>query len=574
MDAQPNLSETCVNRYRSLPTPVTSLFVLPRTTTAAGPSRIGLDGPARLGLDSLPVRTVVGSAIAGAVLMAAGSWWLGAVPIDRHPDSGVIAHVAFYLGLFTMIAAWLELGRRLLSGDTRITPRLLRGYVLGAAAPFLFAAPFGRDLWAYAAQGNLVRRGLDPYGYGPAAVPSAFTDEMRSRWLDTPSPYGPLWLRISHAAASITGGHPTVAVLLLRLPAFAALALILWALPVLARAVDGWLTRCLWLGVASPLTIVLGIGGGHNDVLMVALTLVGLAIATRPGLRALAVGAAVIGIAVMIKSPAALAVPFTVPLWMWSNNANRSLRQLVRACAAAGGAAAASIGLVTVLCGLGFGWVHQVKTNSPWVTWLSFPSAAAALSKLVTGSTHDLTAIDATMRNFRTAGEMVTILIAAICWIIAVRRGNPLGYLALALGCAATLPPAVQPWYYIWGLALAGLVVLRRRVIIALAAASLVFPVMITPSGKGHEGGWAAIPILACALLVSWFALRHAALADAEPTATEAAEACDAANGDAATVDESVADGSVADGSAADDDRADHARAEMGTDHGAQLGHV
>src|SRR5579859_2581435 len=192
------------------------MFVPPRTTTAASPSRVSLDAPARMSLDALPERTLVGAAIGGAILMAGGSWWLAAVPVDRHPDPGVVPHAVFYLGLATMIAAWLELGRRLLAGDTRITPGLLRGYVLGTAAPFLFAAPFGRDLWAYAAQGNLVRRGLDPYAYGPAAIPSSFTDEMQSRWLDTPSPYGPLWLRMSHAAASISGNHPTVAVLLLR----------------------------------------------------------------------------------------------------------------------------------------------------------------------------------------------------------------------------------------------------------------------------------------------------------------------------------------------------------------------
>lgn len=529
-----------------------------------------------MNLDALPEQYLVGSAIAGAILMAGGSWWLAAVPVQRHPDTGVVAHIAFYLGLVVMIAAWLELGRRLLSGDMRITPRLLRGYVLGAAAPFLLSAPFGRDLWAYAAQGNLVRRGLDPYGYGPAAVPGAFTNEMSARWLDTPSPYGPLWLRFSHAIASIADGHPTLAALLLRLPAYAALGLILWALPVLARAVDGWLTRCLWLGVASPLTIVLGIGGGHNDVLMVGLTLVGLALATRPGLRALALGAAVIGVGVMIKSPAALAVPFTVPLWLWSNNADRSPREIVKACTAGAAGAALSVGLVTTVCGLGFGWIHQVKVNSPWISWLSFPSAASALSKLVAGSTNHLTTIDATMRDFRIAGQVLTILIAAACWFAAMRRGNPLGYLALALGCAATLPPSVQPWYYTWGLVLAGLVVLRRRTVILLAAVSLVFPVMITPSGRGYEGKWQAIPMLACALVVSWFVLRHAALAAAEP---DAAQACDAAAARGDGPEEPGAPGPLGGSpqlgvSAADDDRADHARTEMGTHHSPEFGHV
>ena len=520
-------------------------------------------------LDSLREQYLVGAAIAGAILMAGGSWWLAAVPVQRHPDTGVVAHGAFYSGLAVMIAAWLELGRRLLSGDTHITPRLLRGYVLGSAAPFLLSAPFGRDLWAYAAQGNLVRRGLDPYGYGPAAVPGAFTNEMSARWLDTPSPYGPLWLRFSHAVASLADGHPTLAALLLRLPAYAALGLILWALPVLARAVDGWLTRCLWLGVASPLTIVLGIGGGHNDMLMVGLTLVGLAVATRPGLPALAAGAAVIGVAVMIKSPAALAVPFTVPLWLWSNNADRSPRQILRACATGAAGAAASVGLVTTLCGLGFGWMHQVKSNSPWISWLSFPSAASALTKLLGGSTNHLTTIDATMRDFRTAGQVLTVLIATACWLMAMRRGNPLGYLALALGCAATLPPSVQPWYYTWGLVLAGLVVLRRRTIIVLAAVSLVFPVMITPSGRGYEGKWPAIPMLAAALFVAWFALRHAALSAAEP---DAAHACDSARANAGGTAPPIE--SAAGESTADDDRADHARAEVGTHNSPQLGHV
>ena len=108
-----------------------------------------------------------------------------------------------------------------------------------AAGPLLFAAPLGRDLWAYAAQGHLTGRGLDPYTSSPADVPGRFSVEVSSRWMHSSAPYGPLWLRISQFAAWVSRDHPLVAALLLRLPAFAGLLLCCWAVPVLAERLAG-----------------------------------------------------------------------------------------------------------------------------------------------------------------------------------------------------------------------------------------------------------------------------------------------------------------------------------------------
>ena len=92
-----------------------------------------------------------------------------------------------------------------------------------------------------------------------------------------------MWLRLSQAADWISGGHPTVAALLLRLPALAGLLLCAWALGEIATRLRlrGRLGQALWLGVASPLTVVLGVGGGHNDLIMMGLAFAGLALASK-----------------------------------------------------------------------------------------------------------------------------------------------------------------------------------------------------------------------------------------------------------------------------------------------------
>jgi alpha-1,6-mannosyltransferase len=483
---------------------------------------------------------------AGATLLAVSSWWLAALPggwtgpgpLGWLPRNGALAHLLSYLGLAALTVAWLLLGRMLLRTAGPVPVAAVRRFVLAAATPLLGAAPFGRDLWAYAAQGNVLRHGLDPYTYGPAAVPGAFTDEVSARWIASTSPYGPLWLRLSQAADWLTGSHPTLAALVLRLPAFAGLLLCLWAVPVLAAALGGRAAPGLWLGAAGPLVVVLGIGGGHNDLLMLGLALAGLAIATCRGVPALATAAVLTGLAVMVKSPAAIAVAFTVPVWLHANRDAPTLRRVVAASATAIACAAAAVAIVTAATGLGFGWTKQVNADAQWVSWLSLPSAVSMLAKAAAGE--GVKAVDGTLRTCRNVGEVLAVLVLVAAWLLAIRarqRVAVLGWLAVAFGAAALLAPSVQPWYYAWGLAVAGLVPLGRRTLVLLTAAGLAFPVLITPSGYGYESDWRALPILAGALLVSALAI-----------------------------------GTVH--SAADDDGPDHAGAEVRADDGAEFGHI
>jgi alpha-1,6-mannosyltransferase len=493
---------------------------------------------------ALPARmsrcALITVAAIGSTVMAAMSWRSAAVPVAWQ-KSGPAAYVAFYLGLALLIGCWLELGRRVLcstgndaapdggpashrltgdrvtdgapDGDRSISTRLdsvmIRRFVLAAGLPFLAAAPFGRDLWAYAAQGNLVRHGIDPYAYGPSALPGPFADQVSPRWVDSSSPYGPLWLQLSHGADVLAGQHITIAALLLRLPAFAGVLLWMWGLPRLAAHFEGRAAAAGWLGLAGPLTIVLGLGGGHNDLLMVGLVVAGLAVTCGPGLRALVLGAAVLGLAVMVKSPAAIAVVFTVPIWLHANRLTPRPRRVITASAIVIVTTLAVTAALTMACGLGIGWAGQVNADAQWVSWLSLPSAAAMFGKLVVGDLSHLKAVDGAMRVMRTIGEALTAAVVALLWLLGLRRA-PLTCLTVAFGATALLAPSVQPWYYCWALALAGLVVHRQRLIIALAAVSITFPVLITPSGVGLESNPAAVPILAGTAVLAWFALRAA----------------------------------------------------------------
>ena len=162
--------------------------------------------------------------------------------------------------------------------------------LLGWSVPLLFGMPLASsDLYSYAAQAQLARHGLDPYTTTPADLPAVdlgkFLDNVAWKWVDTPSPYGPLWVAVSKWVAALTGNHALISVLLLRLLPFAAIVLTARLLPVLAGRYGRRADLALWLAIGNPLILVHAVGGGHNDAVMVALIVAGLVLVSRPGSR-------------------------------------------------------------------------------------------------------------------------------------------------------------------------------------------------------------------------------------------------------------------------------------------------
>ena len=152
-------------------------------------------------------------------------------------------------------------------------------------APLALAPPlFSRDVYSYLAQGAIFARGLDPYRLGPAdgAGHRRPAGPQHPRALARhPAPYGPLFLMIGRSVTALTGEDVLLGVLAYRIVALAGLAMIVWALPRLARRVGADPDRALWWGAANPLVLFHVVSGAHNDGLMIGLMLAGLEIGLR-----------------------------------------------------------------------------------------------------------------------------------------------------------------------------------------------------------------------------------------------------------------------------------------------------
>ena len=146
------------------------------------------------------------------------------------------AYPLFWVGLAGLAGAWLLLGHQIFRGAGRISTRLVRSIGLAWAAPLLFAAPVGsRDLWAYAAQANVAAHGLNPYANGPSAVAGAFTAQVSTLWVGSPSPYGPAWVGLTELARLLVGNHPLLVVGAARLLSASGVLILAVTTPMLAK---------------------------------------------------------------------------------------------------------------------------------------------------------------------------------------------------------------------------------------------------------------------------------------------------------------------------------------------------
>ena len=257
-----------------------------RRAPGAGRALVGVEHGAR--------PQIVLAGFTGSVLLTLGSLGSGAPPVydpvSRTPVLGLLRGSAgerfslalVYVGLAVLGMAWLHLGRSVHRRELGIDLPSLRRVGLLWGGPLLIAVPlFSRDLYSYAAQAQITRAGLDPYSVGPAAISGPFLDEISRLWVDTPAPYGPLWLGLGRAVATVTGDGVLTTVFALRLLAVGGLLLMARYLPRLATACGVDARFAFWLGVLNPLVLIHFVAGGHNDALMLGLVVAGLAIAVE-----------------------------------------------------------------------------------------------------------------------------------------------------------------------------------------------------------------------------------------------------------------------------------------------------
>jgi alpha-1,6-mannosyltransferase len=375
--------------------------------------------------------------------------------------------------------------------------------------PIALAEPIGsHDLWAYAAQGNLYLHGVDPYRYGPAQLPGAYNLQVSPIWRHTPAPYGPLFLAMARVAVSAAGPHVDTAVRLLKLLAFASFVITVLLLPALCRAFRVDDTTAMWLFAANPLILLVGVGGGHNDLIITGLLAVGLWLVTRPGglLTTLVPAALVVALAAEVKIPAAIALVFLPHIWRLTRRRGGVPPPLLPSCVAVAVCGVVVAAATVIGTGLGFGWVHRLSAADTGITWLSVPITLVLADEWAHARVHvplatsHLTYAGALAAQL--SSVLAVVLLVPLWWL--ARRRDPTLLLGVALALAVVLSTSVWPWYLSWVLLVGVLAGLRRGVLVGIAGISLGLMLGVGPDGVTSFNVDQGIGLIMLAALVTW----------------------------------------------------------------------
>jgi hypothetical protein len=380
-------------------------------------------------------------------LPTAGGWFIH-LPLAgwMTPSGSLLALVAFFAGMFLQATAWLRLCRAV--RGQLLAPRKVLAIFGLWALPLALAPPlFSRDVYSYAAQGEMVSQGLSPYRMGADHLGTdPYVEPVDRVWRSTRSPYGPVFTALVFAAVKVTAHHPVATVMLLRLLALAGLGLVAACLPALATSLGHDPAEALVLGVLNPVVLLHLVAGGHNDALMMGLLVAGVLC----GQRGRPIAALVLcTLSAAVKIPGAAGVAYVEGEPAARAGLHRRLRRLlINALAAAG-----LLAVLTGAVGLGWGWVGALSVPAK-VRMATTPTTVLGttlgpLLRLV-GVPVSPTAVFAL---FRVGGLVLAGVIAVILWRRAAEIGS-VQALGLTMLVVAVLGPTLQPWYLTWGLIL------------------------------------------------------------------------------------------------------------------------
>jgi alpha-1,6-mannosyltransferase len=428
--------------------------------------------PALLGFIAI-VSICLGASLTGSPFKTefAGTWFFGEPPANNPGDTFMLLPgvVAVYGGMILFIRVWFGLvqGLRQRPGAPI---KALAGMLALWIVPLLMVAPlFSKDVFSYAAQGEMMSHHINPYKYGPGTIGSGpYTAGVGNLWLNTPAPYGPFFLMLAGWSASLSGHHALVTVLFLRLMSVAGVALIAYCIPKLARAYGRDPGKAFAVALLNPLTLLALIGGAHNDAIMVGLLLAGITAAKQ---RHPVVGIVLCTLAAAIKVPAAIGIVYVA--WDWAGP-EVAPRQRIRALAKGGLIAVLVMAVLSFVSGLGWGWIANLGTPDAVRSWMA---PATAVGLIISGALHVLhigVGLGGVLTVTRLLGLLAATAIAGYYLLHkeAVGLLTALGVTALAF---VLLGPVVQPWYLTWGIILMAPVVVGRMRVLVLGL-SIVAP--------------------------------------------------------------------------------------------------
>jgi membrane-bound metal-dependent hydrolase YbcI (DUF457 family) len=361
------------------------------------------------------------------------------------PDSPPMLQDDLTRALAILGLAWLVA----LVCAARLPSPVVWGGVVATQAVFLLGPPLSlTDVFNYLHYGRMPARfGLNPYVALPVAAPQDAAYRF-TNWHHLPSPYGPLFTALTEALSplSVPTAYWTWKVVLLA--ASVGTLVVVW---VTARRLGRSPRAAIVLVGLNPLVAVYGIGGDHNDALMVLCGVAAVALAVagwREGSSAwLSFGAgACVALAAGFKPSAIVLAPIVV----------LACRRRLPALGGAGSAGVLVLAVVALLYG---GHLPAAGIQDRFVNPLSVPNVLAALA-----GHGGLTARDRTVAN-------VVLALAAVgaTAVVAWRRRWLPGAAGFVMLAAILTLGWTMPWYVWWVLPFAALA--RTR---ALTAACVV----------------------------------------------------------------------------------------------------
>jgi hypothetical protein len=416
--------------------------------------------------------------------------WMGLLSVQGQRRGDFMPGSLMLVGIVALLGLWIiaiRLNRSASNSERRVW------LIAGAwSVPFVIGPPvISNDVWTYAAQGLLLRSGLDPYSVGPSAlgdIPAVAA--VDPSWRSVPSPYGPLATTVQHLAIAISGGNPIGAAIVFRALAVGCFI----AIGVLAADLAGSRRiQALTLTILNPLLLMHLISGAHLEGVMCALLLAALLAAhQRRWLLAIVLACA----AGSVKAPAFIAVLAIIAVHHQSFRGWLAWRITARDAAIA----ALSVVGFTVIVNNGWGWVQALNTPTLGHT----PLAPASLL----GDMFDPIVKAASFDDLATGGRITTML-AAVCIFIYLTLtarhralAQTIGYGLIAVGL---LGPVLYPWYMLWGVVcLAPTARAERRDLVVLisACACLFDPPGFTRMISDN------LTLSGLAIAFAWFAAR------------------------------------------------------------------
>ncbi len=362
-------------------------------------------------------------------------------------DYALIAVLGLMLVSYTVAAGAAE---RLSARTVLITIAAMHALVL-LAPPLL-----STDIFSYQFYGRMPRLyAANPYVAGPHALAlDPLFPYISAKWSYTPTVYGPLFTALSYVLAPLSiAGSVLAYKAIAALASLGTIALVWQAArlrgvnPVKAAALVG----------LNPLVVIYGVGGGHNDLLMMVMLMAGVYLMLAHRERS---GSAMIVTAAAVKLTAGVMLAFALA----GADGRRGRHRRRDIAVGAGAAVALLVGLSFLWFGTGplhlFDTLQKVQSEGDWH---SIPGFIGGLLGTSTG---------------HVVGDVLAALFVLACvWLLRQTWRGTVDWIdagawtALALLITAS---SLLPWYVVWLLPLAALARDHRLWRVALATTWVV----------------------------------------------------------------------------------------------------